>query len=128
MSVPINIFRHSKNIDDFNTPEYVYQLTVYMKNNTCKEFVKVSNSNSITLISYNDTLNYNMIKNFNLIITKVIINSENFVLDGEVGEKTIFKGNDIYLEFNKNKDNYTECYCTINSINKHRLFFTPPNY
>lgn len=131
MSNPLNIIRHSKNIDDSNNFEYVYQLTLYLKDGSTKDFVKVENKNYTTLFNFKELIEYDKIDTFNLIITitRAFLNSENFIINGSVNsEKNIFKNNDIYLEFNKNKINYTKCICTLNSINTTRLFFTPPNY
>lgn len=129
MSLPITINRHSKNIDDFNNVEYIFQLSLTFKNNQVKEFVKVEKKNYVTIFNFNELVDFDNIKSFNLIITKHFINTEFFFIHGNINnEKNIFKNNDIYIEFNKNKLNYTKCLCTLYTINTLRLFFTPPNY
>lgn len=128
MSEPINIFKNPNNPND-NNVEYIYQLYITFRDGYVKNIMKVSNNNYITLLDYTDFIEYKNIDSFSLTITKVDLQSYNYMLEGIVNEqKKIFKNNDIYLEFTKNETLYTKCNCTINTINKNRLFFTPPNY
>ena len=129
MSTPLNIIKHSKNIDDFNTCEYLFQLTLQFKDGTFKEYVKVDTKNYTTLFQFSDLIEYNNICSFSLIITKMLVTNENFILTDKLNNnKKIYKNNDIYLEFLNNKTEYTKCLCTLNTMNTSRLFFTPPNY
>ena len=129
MSNPLNIIKHSKNIDDFNTCEYLFQLTLQFKDGTFKEYVKVDTKNYTTLFQFSDLIEYSNIRSFSLIITKMLLTNENFILNYHLNnDKNIYKNNDIYLEFLNNKHQYTKCICTLNSMNTTRLFFTPPNY
>lgn len=129
MSNPLNIIKHSKNIDDFDTCEYLFQLTLYLKDGTYKEYVKVETNNYTTLFQFSDLIEYDNINSFSLIITKILITNEKFILNDILNSNTkIYKNNDIYLEFMSNKLNYTKCLCTLNTMNTTRLFFTPPNY
>ena len=129
MSIPLNIIKHSKNIDDFDTNEYLFQLTLQFKDGTFKEYIKVDTKNYTTLFQFSDLIEYNNIRSFSLVITKMLLANENFTLNDNLNNnKKIYKNNDIYLEFLNNKTNHTKCLCTLNAMNTTRLFFTPPNY
>ena len=129
MSNPLNIIKHSKNIDDFNKCEYLFQIFLNLKDGTIKEYVKVEDKNYTTLLDFNDKIKYNNITNFSLTITKLIIPNESFTLNDNFNiDKKIYKNIDIYLEFINNENSYIKCLCTLNSVNSTRLFFTPPNY
>jgi hypothetical protein len=128
MSKPINIFKQGSFINNFNN-QYIFQLFIRMKDNTIKNFYKSTSENSTLLYTFNENINYSDIINFNIIITCINISTEKYILQDILTEnKNSFTNNDIYIEFKKNNNNLTECYCTINTINNSRLFFTPPNY
>lgn len=129
MSNPLNIIKHSKNIDDFDNHEYLFQITLFLKNGLVKEYIKVETKNYTTIFHFSDLIDFENINRFSLIITKILVSNERFILNDEIiHSEKIYKNNEIYLEFLNNKENYTRCICSLNNINTSRLFFTPPNY
>ena len=55
-----------------------------------------------------------------IIKTIIVNNMEEIVM-------TIYKNNDIYIEFTQNQDGIGKCCCNL-ITNDNRLFITPPNY
>lgn len=134
MSIPINInpslgdwFGNGKNDNIFT--HYLYEIILFMNNGEPIIIEETSNEKYINLFSYDDKINYNDIKSYELNINFISFDinkysiKENFNINRE---SYIYKDNAIYLEINKNDDNYSNCYVCIN--NTSRLFFTPPNY
>jgi hypothetical protein len=130
MSNPINIslFGGGKNDNIFT--HYVFEITLFMKNGENVVIEETSNDKYINLFSYNEKINYNDIIFYELNINLISFDINNYSIKNRFNsncESYIFKDNIVYLEINKNNDNYSNCYICINN-NASRLFFTPPNY
>ena len=100
-----------------------------MKNSEPIIIEDTSNEKYINLFSYDDKINYNDIKSYELNINLISFDINKYSIKEKFNinrESYIYKDNAIYLEINKNDDNYSNCYICIN--NTSRLFFTPPNY
>lgn len=130
MSNPINIslFGGGKNDNIFT--KYVFEIILFMKNGENVVMEETSNEKYINLFSYNEKINYNDIIFYELNINCISFDINNYSIKNRFNpncESYIFKDNVVYLEINKNNDNYSNCYICINN-NASRLFFTPPNY
>ena len=136
MSAPINI--NDKN-RYFNPPktEYLFKIILYLKDiEKPKEIIKLTTTKYVKLLNFNDDIQYNKIKHFKIFIQNIsnmiTYNYEsNFDIDEDEYEdesyKT-FKNTEVYVEFNKNISNLTECSCYLNANDNNRIFVTPPNY
>ncbi len=127
---PINLglFGGGKNDNIFT--QYVFEIILFMKNGENIVIEETSNEKYINLFSYNEKINYNDIVFYELNINLISFDINNYSIKNRFNsncESYIFKDNIIYLEINKNNDNYSNCYIYINN-NASRLFFTPPNY
>jgi hypothetical protein len=140
MSNPINIINHrlfggknSKNGHNDNNDQftnYNYEIILFFNNRDPMVLEESTNEKYINLFSYNNKINFNDIRFYELNISiysfivskysiknKFIINNDNHTYKDEV----------VYLEISKNNDNFANCCVYINN-DKSRLFFTPPNY
>ena len=126
---PINIIFRDDKGDDFT--QYIYELTLTMKDNTNKKFKEICNMKYCKLFTFNEMIPFDMIKNYNLDITlikftKDIYNINNiFTIDEDTH---IYKNDEIYIEFIQNNDRITSCCCSLKVLDNTRLFITPPNY
>ncbi len=114
-----NIFTH-----------YVFEIILFMINGETIVIEETSNEKYINLFSYNNKINYNDIMYYELNINFISFDINFYSIKNKFNSKSesyVFKDNIIYLEINKNNDNYSNCYICINN-NASRLFFTPPNY
>ncbi len=133
MSNPINIniqglFGGGKNDNIFT--HYVFEIILFMINGETIVIEETSNEKYINLFSYNNKINYNDIMYYELNINFISFDINFYSIKNKFNSKCesyVFKDNIIYLEINKNNDNYSNCYICINN-NASRLFFTPPNY
>jgi len=130
MSNPINIslFGGGKNDNIFT--QYIFEIILFMKNGENIVMEETSNEKYINLFSYNEKINYNDIIFYELNINCISFEINNYSIKNRFNpncKSYIFKDNVVYLEINKNNDNYSNCYICINN-NASRLFFTPPNY
>ena len=96
------------------------------------------NNKDITIYVYDiypelcipNNINFNDIKFYEVNITLVSFIPEKFSIKNKFliqDDNHIFKNDSIYIEFNKNDDNYTNCFVSL-IHDKSRMFFTPPNY
>ncbi len=127
---PINLglFGGGKNDNIFT--QYIFEIILFMKNGENIVIEETSNEKYINLFSYNENINYNDIVFYELSINLISFDINHYTIKNKFNsncESYVFKDNIIYLEMNKNNDNYTNCYICINN-NASRLFFTPPNY
>ncbi len=127
---PINLslFGGGKNDNIFT--QYVFEIILFMKNGENIVIEETSNEKYINLFSYNENINYNDIVFYELNINLISFDINHYAIKNKFNsncESYVFKDNIVYLEMNKNNDNYSNCYICINN-NASRLFFTPPNY
>ena len=135
MSNPINInnslFDGGKNDNRFT--HYIFEIILFMKNGEPIIIQETSQEKYINLFSYNNKINYNDIQFYELNIDFVSFNINKYSIKrklnhtNDFSENYMYKDNIIYLEINKNDDNYANCCIYIINSNS-RLFFTPPNY
>ena len=126
---PINIIFRDDNNNDFT--QYIYELTLTMKDNTEKYFKDICNMKHCKIITFNQMIPFNMIDKYNLNITLIkftrdIYNiNNNFISDEDTH---ISKNDDIYIEFLQNNNKMTSCCCYLKVLDNTRVFITPPNY
>jgi hypothetical protein len=136
MSNPINInhnlfkngIDNGKNDNIFT--HYLFEIILFMKNGEPIIIEETSTEKYINLFSYNDNINYNDINFYELNINLISFDINKYSIKNKFNsncENYIYKDTVVYLEINKNSDNYSNCYIYINN-NASRLFFTPPNY
>ncbi len=135
MSNPINInpnlfgncIGNDKNDNIFT--HYLFKIILFMKNGEPIIIEETSTEKYINLFSHDDKINYNDINFYELNINLISFDINKYSIKNKFNsncENYIYKDNLVYLEINKNRDNYSNCYICIN--NASRLFFTPPNY
>ena len=126
----INLFGGGKN--DNNFTHYIFEIILFFKNREPMIIEENTTDKFINLFSYNNKINFNDIKFYQLNINIMSFSISKY----SIKNKFIFSNNKdlhtfqddvIYLEITKNIDNYANCCICINN-EKSRLFFTPPNY
>jgi hypothetical protein len=130
---PINIFNNTlfgggKSDNVFT--HYVFEIILFMKNGEPIIIEESTTEKYINLFSYNDKINYNDIKFYELNINLISFDTNKYSIKNRFNsnsESYIYKDQFVYLEINKNDNNYSNCYICINN-SPSRLFFTPPNY
>ncbi len=129
MSNPISIlFGGGKNDNMFT--HYSFQIILFMKNSEPIVIEKTSSEKYINLFSYNNKINYKDIMFYELNINFISFHINTYSIKNKfnnLSENYTLKDDTIYLEINKNNDNYANC-CIYITNNSNRLFFTPPNY
>jgi hypothetical protein len=136
MSNPINIspinfhqglFGGGKNDNIFT--HYIFEIILFMKNGEPIVIEEISNEKYINLFSYNNKINFNDIKFYELTINFISFDVNKYSIKNKFNnnENHIYKDDTIHLEINKNNDNYANC-CIYIKNNVSRLFLTPPNY
>ena len=130
---PINIFNNGLfgggKSDNIFT-HYIFEIILFMKNGEPIIIEETSAEKYINLFSYNDKINYNDIKFYELNINLVSFDTNKYSIKNKFNTNTesyIYKDQMVYLEINKNDNSYSNCYICINN-SASRLFFTPPNY
>jgi hypothetical protein len=131
MSNPININifgGKGGNNDQFTN--YNYEIILFFNNKEPIVIEESTNEKYINLFSYNNKINFNDIKFYELnisiysfIVSKYSIKNK-FIISND---NHTYKDEVVYLEISKNNDNFANCCIYINN-DKSRLFFTPPNY
>ncbi len=121
------LFGNGKNDNKFI--HYFFKIILFMKNGEYKIIEDVSSEKYINLFSYNNKINFYNINFYELYIDFVSFDINKYYIKNSINtcENYTFKDNIIYLEINKNNDNYANC-CIYITDNTSRLFFTPPNY
>jgi hypothetical protein len=133
MSNPIKISLFGNGKNDNNFTHYVFEMIIFFKNREPIVIEETTIDKYINLFSYNYKINFNDIKFYQLNINIMSFNvskysiKNKFVTSNENTDYHTFQDDVIYLEINKNIDNYANCCIYINN-DKSRLFFTPPNY
>ena len=91
---------------------FFFDVTIKQDDNNITNIRKIKNSNNGILISQADKINYNKIFHINIeAINSSNLNktiSVNIILNNNTNH-TIYKSDDIYLEFHKNNKNILEC-------------------
>ena len=114
----INTKKSSKYV--YRNNEQINQIIFFdvtiKQDNDVSNIRKIKNSNNGILISESDKFNYNNI--FHISIEAINSSNLNKTISVDIilnnhTNHTIYKSDDIYLEFNKNKKNYLECTYTI---------------
>jgi len=146
MSKPINLSYISKFINP-ESNEYLFDLTIYLNDNknSLKKFKKITTNKFVKLVDFNDNIEFKKINKFDIKV-KNIISSQNYLFentfintsDTSISENSsednvddnfkTFKNDDMYIEFEKNKNNFTQTICYLTAIDNNRIFVTPPNY
>ena len=133
MSNPINIFNYGifgGGKSDNNFTHYIFEIILFMKNGEPIVLEETSTEKYINLFSYDNKINYNDIKFYEVNISSISFDINKYSIKNKFNnncESYIYKDNTIYLEINKNNDNYSKC-CIYLTNNISTLFFTPPNY
>ena len=126
---PINIIFRDDNNNDFT--QYIYELTLIMKDNNKKIFKEICNMKHCKIITFSEMIPFNMIENYNLNITLVKFTTDIYNINNTFNndeDMHIFKNDDIYIEFIQNNDKMTSCCCYLKVLDNTRVFITPPNY
>jgi hypothetical protein len=105
----------------------IFDLTLYLKD-MIKEFHEISYSKHCTIINSSDLVNFNEIERYTLKVT--VFNPKDTVTIQNIFniDNSIYKNDDIYIEFTQNQDGYTSCCCNLITFDNNKLFITPPNY
>jgi hypothetical protein len=121
------LFGNGKNDNKFI--HYVFQIILFMKNGEPIIIEETSSEKYINLFSYNNKINFNDIKFYELNIDFISFDVNKYSIKNTFNycENYTYKDDIIYMEINKNTDNYANC-CVYITNNTSRLFFTPPNY
>jgi hypothetical protein len=121
------LFGNGKNDNKFI--HYIFKIILFMKNGEHIIIEETSTEKYINLFSYNNKINFNDIKFYELNIDFISFDVNKYSIKNSINtcENYTFKDDIIYLEINKNNDNYANC-CIYIKNNTSRLFFTPPNY
>jgi hypothetical protein len=121
------LFGNGKNDNKFI--HYVFKIILFMKNGEPIIIEETSSEKYINLFSYNNKINFNNIKFYELNIDFISFDVNKYSIKNTINEceNYIYKDDIVYLEINKNNDNYANC-CVCIKNNTSRLFFTPPNY
>ena len=106
----------------------VFDLTLYLKNNIIKNFHEISYSKHCSIIDSSDVIQLDTIERYIIKIT-IINTKEIYIMDNIFNiDNSIYKNDDIYIEFTRNNDGTTNCCCNLIVYDNNRLFITPPNY
>ena len=129
-SLPINIATFKDGKNDHLFTHYSYIITLYFNDNTHITLEDTSCEKYINLFTFDNNINFYNISSYELSVCvlsvkNVILNIKHIFNINE--DIHIYKDNSIYIEITKNKDNYANC-CVHITIDKSRLFFTPPRY
>jgi hypothetical protein len=131
MSNPMNINLFGGGKNDNNFTHYIFEIILFFKNREPMVIEETTNDKYINLFSYNNKINFNDIKFYQLNINIMSFNVSKYSIKNKFNinnqDVYTFKDDVIYLEITKNIDNYANCCIYINN-DKSRLFFTPPNY
>ncbi len=131
MSNPIfinqNLFGNGKNDNKFM--HYLFQIILFMKSGEPIIIEETSSEKYINLFSYNNKINFNNIKFYELNINFISFDINKYSIKNTINncENYIYKDDIVYLEINKNHENHANC-CIYIKNNTSSLFFTPPNY
>lgn len=136
-SNPINInninnkiFRNGNNDDNQYITHYIFEIILFFNNSEPIVIEETTTEKYINLFSYNNKINFNDIKFYELNIKIISFNIFNHSIKNKFivnNNYHMFKDNIIYIEITKNEDNFANCCVYINN-DKSRCFFTPPNY
>ncbi len=125
----INLFGGGKN--DNNFTHYIFEIILFFKNRDPMVIEETTTDKYINLFSYNNKINFNNIKFYELNINIMSFNVNKYSIKNKFNVNNLdlytFQDDVIYLEITKNINNYANCCIYINN-DKSRLFFTPPNY
>jgi hypothetical protein len=121
---PINITL-GNNKDNFI--HCIFDLTLYLKDNVIKHFHEISYSKHCIIFDSSDLVELNTIERYVLKVN--IFNPKDIYIIENIFNinNTIYKNNDIYIEFTQNQNGIGKCCCNL-ITNDNRLFITPPNY
>ena len=120
---PINITLGNKD----NFIHCIFDLTLYLKDNVIKHFHEISYSKHCIIFDSADLIELNTIERYVLKVN--IFNPKDIYIIENIfnTDNTIYKNNDIYIEFTQNQDGIGKCCCNLITYDN-RLFITPPNY
>ncbi len=127
---PINIISNG-NKDNFDFVQSIFEITLTLKNNNIVKFRELSYTKHCTLLTTTDLVKYDMIESFVLYVTIFKLIKDTYNIKGtfnSMEDTYIFKNDDVYIEFTKSNDNYTNCHCYLKTLDNSRVFITPPNY
>lgn len=135
---PINILKNNSinSIDNRNPSDilnYIYKLTLKLKDNTTRNYLESKYSKYCNIFSYLDMIKFNTIDSYELEISiytlckdkQIYSTIQKFNIEDDYN---IYKNDDFYIEFIQNSEGYTSCCCYIQVYDNSRLFITPPNY
>ena len=128
---PINIIYNTNNKDNNNLLQCIFELTLTLVDDTTLVFKDILYSKYCNIFNYSDMIQFKLIKKYILKITVINITKEIYTTkqDFDVEKDTyIYKNEDMYIEFTRNNDGYTNCCCYLIILDNSRLFVTPPNY
>jgi hypothetical protein len=129
MSNPMHILGNGGKNNDFFSYN-IFEIVIFYKDSSNVIFVESTNEKYVNLFNYKNNINFNDIKFYELNVTIVSFIPEKISVKNKFiiqDDNHIFKNESIYIEFNKNDDNYTNCFVSL-IHDKSRMFFTPPNY
>ena len=132
-SNPINIINHKSLFgggkNDNNFTHYIFEIILFFKNAEPIIIEETTSDKFINLFSYINKINFNDIKFYELNIKFMSMSISKYSIKNKFvnSESYTYKDDVIYLEINKNQNNFANCCVFINN-DKSRLFFTPPNY
>jgi hypothetical protein len=129
MSNPMHILGNGGKNNNFFCYN-IFQVTIFLKDSNSIIFEESTNEKYVTLFNYKNNINFNDIRFYEVNVTLVSFIPEKFNVKNKFiiqDDHHIFKNDSIYIEFNKNDDDNTNCFVSL-IHDKSRMFFTPPNY
>tara|TARA_B100000161_G_C33477675_1_gene381020 strand:- start:66 stop:371 length:306 start_codon:yes stop_codon:yes gene_type:complete len=101
-----------------------------MKDKTIKNFNKIEDNKYSYIIDIEDDINYKDIINFNIFVSELPFNGNNYsmygIIDQELSTFTQ-KDENFYVEFSQNNNGTALCTCYFIGVDFNTIFISPPN-
>lgn len=130
--IPIN---YTKSYHGFSDPpnsnnKFLFCLELEMKDQSIKNFNKLENKKYCYIIEVDDEINYENILSFNLYVTELPFNGNNYSMNGIIDHSSsnfTQKDENFYVEFSRNDTDKTVCTCYFIGVDFNTMFVSPPN-
>jgi hypothetical protein len=132
MPIPIN---YTKSYHGFSDPpnscnKYLFCLELGMKDESVKNFNKIEDNKYSYIIDIDDEINYNDIVNFNIFVSELPFNGNNYTMYGKIDQTlSTFtqKDENFYVEFSQDTMGKALCTCYFIGVDFNTMFVSPPN-
>ena len=130
--IPIN---YTKSYHGFSDPpnscnKYLFCLELEMKDGSVKNFNKIEDNKYSYIIDIEDEINYRDIENFNIFVSELPFNGNNYSMLGKIDQTlTTFtqKDENFYVEFSQDTFGKAFCTCYFIGVDFNTMFVSPPN-